>query len=352
MIAGVISITCDEHQVIYNAFLFGPFQIHLVMHLPTSIFILLSLSHVYANPAYTHNALGTSSSSQTPETLLDGTVFSRDRDTARLQATQQFSSLQQAPASATANGKRGLAYNWQSPKLDSWISYSKITWAHNWDASNFNLPARFSFVPTLHSAASQYTSVWGAAVARALAASNGRLLYLMSFNEPDIREQANLSPSAAAQAWKKWMQPFAGRNVRLASPSISNGVGINPATNQPMGLDWLRPFLKQCSTCYISFVPVHWYGCTDNCAVAQDVQLFKTQIQQAMAAAVISGRKVPIWITEFQRLGNDQAGFLKQVLPWLDAQPQIARYSYFMVTDGILMQNSQISDLGLVYASA
>ena len=173
----------------------------------------------------------------------------------------------------------------------------------------------------------------------------------MSFNEPDIAEQANMSPGAAVAAFNQYMKQYATDNVKLGAPSVSNGVGINPATGQPYGLEWLKPFLEQCAGCPISFVPVHWYGCTNGCSTDDDVKLFKDQMGDAMDAAVVNGEKVPIWITEFQCLGDAQA-FLKEVLPWMDSQGQIQRYSYFMVQDGILTRGNSVSELGTEYATA
>lgn len=62
-----------------------------------------------------------------------------------------------------------------------------------------------------------------------------------------------------------------------------------------------------------------------------------------------------MWIPEFQRLGDQdgQVEFLREVLPWLDAdeQGQIERYAYFMVAEGFLLEDGGLSKVGEIYVS-
>lgn len=79
---------------------------------------------------------------------------------------------------------------------------------------------------------------------------------IYSFNEPDHSAQANLSPAAAAAAWKQYIQPFAGK-VKLVSPAVTNGAA-------PMGLTWLDNFMSACSGCTIDAVAIHIYDSATN----------------------------------------------------------------------------------------
>lgn len=72
------------------------------------------------------------------------------------------------------------------------------------------------------------------------------------FNEPDLAEQANLSPSAAASIWSSAMEPLATKNVKLVSPAVSNGV--KTADGKPMGVPWLLEFFDACKDCTIDAV--------------------------------------------------------------------------------------------------
>lgn len=98
---------------------------------------------------------------------------------------------------------------------------------------------------------------------------------------------------------------------------------------------------------------LHRYGCTDAnpCSVDDDLKAFKTQMTNAISTC--NGK--PIWITEFQKIGSmdDQQSFVTQAIDWLEqpAQAKIERYSYFMVTDGILTNGGSLSNVGTAYAS-
>lgn len=256
------------------------------------------------------------------------------------------------PSQKSTTSKRGLAYNDKSSHLDIFLSHPKVTWAHCWSALDFSLPPQLEFVPTLTDLSAYSTSHWSNHFQRALSrkttTSGAKTQYVMSFNEPDQHDQkAFMEPSAAAAAYKQYISPLSSASIKLGSPSVTNGVVPG------MGLNYLSSFLSACGTgCPIDFIPIHWYGCPDGaCPVSEDVALFKKQITDAMAAA--QGK--PVWIPEFQRLGDQdgQVEFLKEVLPWLDAdeQRQIERYAYFMVAEGFLLEGGGLSKVGEIYVS-
>lgn len=250
----------------------------------------------------------------------------------------------QANYVAASGSKRGLAYNNESPSLQPWAAYPKISWGHCWASVDFSMPLSIEFVPTLSDLSSDALPVWDANVKKALDRQTGEIKYLQFLNEPDQPGQKALTdPASAAAAFKKYMNKYAAPNVKLGSPSVTNGV-VNG-----MGLEYLKNFLAACQGCTIDFVPVHWYGCGDGCGIEQDVALFKKQIGDAISIA--DGK--PVWIPEFQHLGSlsSQKQFLELVLPWLDGTPEIERYAYFMVKDGFLLTNGQLNEVALAYVS-
>ena len=244
-------------------------------------------------------------------------------------------------------GKRGLAYNSKvnSPSLDMFDSYSEITWAYNWgstpNAPNiwpYQLPSKYQFVPMLWGLNSDHTPQWGTDINQA----TGPTKYLMAFNEPDKGLDvggSNIDVGDAVNGFQQYLSPQAAKGFKLGSPAVSNSV------DPGQGLDgWLKPFLQQCQDCLIDFVPVHWYGCTNGCVVDQDVSDFKKYVQDAVSVA----GSLPIWVTEMQCHG-DAATFLGEILPWLDGQQAVQRYSYYMVTNGILVDDNNINALGQKY---
>lgn len=99
------------------------------------------------------------------------------------------------------------------------------------------------------------------------------------FNEPDNAGQANLSPQAAAAAWKKYMQPFAGK-AKLCSPAVTNGAA-------PMGTAWLDAFLKACTGCRVDCIAIHVYDKVTNTAYSKEY-----------ITGVGKKYKKPVWVTE------------------------------------------------------
>ncbi|KAL8895326.1 MAG: hypothetical protein Q9192_003703 [Flavoplaca navasiana] len=191
------------------------------------------------------------------------------------------------------NGKRGLAYNSSSPSLQVFAN-SDISWVHSWSSSPFDAPSDFLFVPTLWGDESPHTDNWAS-----LAEGHP---YLMSFNEPDIIGQADMTVGDAVTAYKR----------------------------------------------LIDFVSGHWYGCPGGtCSVSDDVSSFKDYVNDLTSTA--DGRDV--WVPEFQRYGDEagQLEFLEDVLPWLD-RSAVVRYAYYMVVDGILTTGGEVNALGGAYA--
>jgi hypothetical protein len=127
------------------------------------------------------------------------------------------------------------------------------------------------------------------------------------------------------------MGQFAGK-VRLGAPAISNALNT---------LTWLKSFITKCNGCRIDFVPIHRY------APATAIDYFKSYITQARTAA--GGR--PLWITEFVPSDTEKEiiHFLQVILPWLDGQDYVERYSYFFA-DKLISGNS-LSAVGRAYAT-
>ena len=90
---------------------------------------------------------------------------------------------------------------------------------------------------------SELTNPWGAHASSWITAGSK---YLLAFNEPENAGQSNIDPKAAADAYRKYVQPFAGQ-AQLGAPGVSND-----------GRDWMTQFLGLCSDCTIDFVPIHW----------------------------------------------------------------------------------------------
>lgn len=208
-----------------------------------------------------------------------------------------------------------------------------MTWGYNWGYPSNGLSSQFDYAPQLWCSSSAYTSGWASAVKSAT--SSGGTTHLLGFNEPDNSGQCNISPSAAASAWKTYMQPYASSNVKLVSPAVTNGGGET-------GLQWMSEFLGNCTGCTVDVIALHWYS-----SYAPD---FQNHVESAYN---MFGK--PIWVTEFGLTSSTDAqieSFLESAMPWMDSTSYVQRYAYFGAFTGYLLNTSTtLSDYGMVYAS-
>ncbi|RMX75634.1 hypothetical protein D0869_11436 [Hortaea werneckii] len=232
--------------------------------------------------------------------------------------------------SGSFSGKRGLAYN-DASLTSCFGGASKVGWAYNWGSSSNGLDMDVSYVPLLWGTSEDFTGAWND---NAQAAIDSGSQYLFSFNEPDMSSQANLSPEDAAEAYKKYMSPFAGK-AKMCAPSVTNGGGS-------MGLTWLSNFLDACSDCQIDCVSIHWYDSYEN------TEYFKDHVNNATEIA--PGKEV--FVSEFGTTdGSDEqvSEFLQDVMPWMDSKDEVAGYAYFMVSEGMLVSGDSASSYGSTY---
>lgn len=225
--------------------------------------------------------------------------------------------------------KGGVAYETVN-QVSPFIGQKNIGWCYNWNANPGNLGSGIEYIPTLWGLDNAHLGSW---VDAGNAAIGKGATAVVGFNEPDHKEQANLDVNTAASAYKQYITDNFSGKAKLVSPSVTNG----PA---PMGLDYLSRFMSACSDCGIEAINIHWYDSSSN------VDYFKSYIQGAYDKF-----QKPVWLTEFGTTdGNDQA-FLAEVLPWLDSQPFVEKYAYFMAKEGVLLSGGQLSAAGSTYAS-
>lgn len=241
-----------------------------------------------------------------------------------------------SPSTGTSGAKRGLSFN--DPALTNAFSQSsKIAWTYNWGQSpTGTVPSSFEFVPMLWGLEDEFTGPWAAAASSAIASGSKHLL---SFNEPDLASQSNISPSDAAAGHKQYMNPFSGQAL-IGSPAITNGGGSS-------GLAWLQSFFDSCDGgCKVDFITFHWYDSASN------IPYFKSHINDVITLAQKNGVS-KVWLTEFQGSGSaaQQSAMLDEVMPYMDSLEAMDRYAWFMCADQNLVDGTSMSPLGTTYAS-
>jgi len=234
------------------------------------------------------------------------------------------------PADVKAAGKFGWYYNWgQQPPV-----------------SASNVEDVIEYVPM----------VWGAsfdeqALVNYLTA-HPRVKFLLGFNEPNFRSQANLTPSQAAAAWPR-LQAIAVRfNLTLVGPAVNfSSAGDTVSENGVQYTDpvkWYEDFFAACKGCRVDHIAIHGYF--DNAAALP------------WFIGLFDKFNKPIWLTEFNQSPSwsmeAQMQFMRDAIPILEKDPRIFRYGWFLARSSQentnLFMNGQpgvLTELGKLYAS-
>lgn len=254
--------------------------------------------------------------------------------------------IEASPLRLRDGGKRGLAFPKQHNGVpgSQWTRYfagsSKVTWMYDWEAVIDGEAPDLEFVPLLHSNQEWCASTWNTNIENAR--KKYKVSHVLSFNEPDQvgGGGSNMDVATAVATHLKLIQPLASQGLRIGSPAVTNG-------NEPgKGIEWLKSFMQLCIGCQVDFAVTHYYAW----AKPQDFKDYLNKFHDTF--------NLPVWVSEFGVTEGDAAEFLKEVLPWLDAQPWIERYAYHMVAPSdanqylITPDGSGLSSAGQVFANA
>lgn len=147
--------------------------------------------------------------------------------------------------------------------------------------------------------------------------TNGRAVNILSFNEPDLKDQANMTVAEALALWPQ-----------LETIGLPLGSPVTSWPTRPWNYEFLDQAIAQGKR--IDFIPVHMYVGTDDVAFVNILQALYDKYQK------------PIWITEFATVSEGAKvmsdnpytpemvlAFMKRLLPKLEALPFVHRYSWF-----------------------
>ena len=218
---------------------------------------------------------------------------------------------------AVARGKKGACFTLSGdnfPKLSSLKIHWFYTWGAGRDGTVYDIKPEYTeFVPM------QWGKWWLDAniAAYKVFKDEGKMHYLLGFNEPDGVEQANMTVDQAIDRWPQLEEV----GVPLGSPAT-----VNPPN------DGMKEFMQRATqnNLRVDFVTVHSYG---GASATNFINMLKETYN-------LYGK--PIWITEFA-VADWQAetpednkyspekvlNFMKELLPQLEALDFVHRYSWF-----------------------
>ena len=226
------------------------------------------------------------------------------------------------------SNKRGLAYN--IPYSEDLPALSKgISWFYNWGMSP-GLTVANVFDPYLEYIPMCWSGV-DTVQLKAFYSTHPSIKYILGFNEPNFKQQANLTPTQAAAKWKLIERIATLYNLKIVSPAVnyapSTGAVSENGVTYTDPIKYLDDFFKACPTCKVDYIGVHNYMNAET-AVEGNLALYKKYNK-------------PIWLTEFceydgnQTLNPDtQKDYMVELLSYLENDTCIYRYSWFIGRNG------------------
>ena len=216
------------------------------------------------------------------------------------------------------SSKRGACYSFQIPEEDCRLLGPGISWSYNWGASNSDDKAtefkkyEIDFCPMAWNANPNSLNQ-----IRQYVAKHPECKYLLGYNEPNLTDQADMTPAEAAQHWPEVEALAEELGLQLIAPAMNYG------TLQGYGdpVVWLDEFFNLIGgTDKIAGLSIHWYSNADGTDMKGYVEKFLKY-----------GK--PIWVTEFCGTGKNestQMNYMCNAAGYLEACPEVFRYSWFM----------------------
>lgn len=224
-----------------------------------------------------------------------------------------------AGSTAAASGpaaKKGVDA-WAFRGATKALARSGATWYLDWSTAPESIaaPSGVHFVPM----------IWGAGNVTAGALSRAKRYGpdLLTFNEPDMSSQSDMTVAKALALWPK----LETTGLQLSSPAVATGAATRGG--------WLDRFMRGAATRHyrVDFIALHWYGgdFTTSAAVSQ--------LRTYLVAVHDRYPKLPIWLTEYSLInfgsgpryptGAQQASFVAASVSMLDGLRYVARFAWF-----------------------
>ncbi|CAM2155196.1 exported protein of unknown function [Pararobbsia alpina] len=254
---------------------------------------------------------------------------------------------------AAKNAKRGVAYDFATPDDLAAVS-SNVSWWYNWSLTpNAGVPSDYAtrynmqFIPMLWNGSFNDASVV------AYLQANPSIKYLLVLNEPNLVDQADMTPSAAAALWPRYEAISAATGVKIVGPAMN--WGTLPGYSDPVV--WLDEFIADYQAAnggrspQIDYLAFHWY----DYGLASQLNALDKYGKQ-------------IWVTEFANWhsANDgaqlidtlaaQQAQMKDMVSTCETRPDVFRYAWFTGRispdphfTSLLGANGQLTGLGTTY---
>lgn len=228
-------------------------------------------------------------------------------------------------AASAKSTKRGVCHNQYRDTQALELLKPGVSWWYSWgttpptgnDYYDYN---GLEFIPMLW--ADYHVSDNNLEKIRTYCKSHPEVKYLLGFNEPNFKGQADMTPQEAAAEWPKVQALAKELGLQIVAPALN----YSPDAPYQDPLKWMQEFTDLVGKDAYDFTAVHAYGGTGVC--------------QKIAGDFHDRFGKPVWLTEFCYWPNEsgyqspatQIRFMQEVVGWLETTPWIYRYAWFMAT--------------------
>ncbi len=223
------------------------------------------------------------------------------------------------PVAQPKSLKRGVSFNFQNIE-DMEVLSPGLAWSYNWGSSQSSI-----LDSVVNSNQIDYCPMaWNGINASALrlyVSKHPACKYLLGFNEPNLTDQANMTPTQAADRWPALKSVAEELGLKLISPAMNYG----NLSGYSDPIVWLDEFFSLVPLNEIDGIAIHCY--------MPNASSVKTYIDKFKKYGK------PIWLTEFcawdglnaaSYTAEGQQQYLSDILNYLESDPDIFRYAWFI----------------------
>ncbi len=215
------------------------------------------------------------------------------------------------------SAKRGVSYSF-SILDDVKLLAPAVSWYYNWgpdistSLNTLSSESKIDFIPMAWNGNFDSNRI------RSFKNLHPECEYLLGFNEPNLTDQANMTPTVAAQKWVAFATLAKELNMKVISPAMNYGT----LANYGDPIVWLDEFFTLVPLSSIDGIAIHCYMGNAS-AMASYVKRFKKY-----------GK--PIWLTEFCAWDKsitsvaNQMYYMSEAVNYLECNTDIARYAWFI----------------------
>lgn len=217
------------------------------------------------------------------------------------------------------SAKRGVSFGFTNI-LDLPLLSPYISWDYNWGNTPVDDAALWFDANEMDFCPMCWNGNYSVDRIRAFVAAHPKTKYLLAFNEPNLTDQANMTPSKAAELWPPVVALAKELNLKLISPAMN--YGTLAGYSDP--IKWLDEFFSKpgVSLDDVDGIAIHCYM-SSSASVQGYVEMFEKYHK-------------PIWLTEFCAWDpapgsyNTQMDYMCAVLNYLESHSTVFRYAWFM----------------------